>query len=491
MRLEVIRRGTGEVAAERVDVPATPAAVAAQREQDPRRSCATTSEPAAGRPGRVRPAGAAVRRSAAQLVRPRDRCSTGDGKALARRRLAAVLPPGPRRRRSRRSRRSRIERRASSCSSTASRGCRGASPTATTRSTPARPTPAPASTATCATSPAGRCTTGTAARLRPAATTTSTASATSPARSPTPSRARQGAGGRQPATASTAFAVPVPVFSLDELAAKAGGKDKLDAYLAWSRRRRRWWCRAPGIEEAFGLFHGADAGAARRGWRRSSSTCGSSTRQAGDGRPRRLLEPPRVREGAVLRHLRPGDGAALSRPTCTPTCGRSSRARTRSIWLRPQMYESVPYERWRFHTYVELMRGCRGWQIAHGPGDASLFRGLHGEMELLEADRRLARAGPQVTIEPGSSTGRARTTARRYVIAATTHGIPLGHWRVATTRRSAAGRSRVTDGRARELATRATPTASASPPRRGRAPTASSTCPTPAPGRRAASWCSG
>jgi hypothetical protein len=45
---------------------------------------------------------------------------------------------------------------------------------------------------------------------------------------------------------------------------------------------------------------------------------------------------------------------------------------------------AAPCERWRFHAHVELMRGCRGWQFAHGPGDASLFRGLHGEMEFLK-----------------------------------------------------------------------------------------------------------
>ena len=53
-------------------------------------------------------------------------------------------------------------------------------------------------------------------------------------------------------------------------------------------------------------------------------------------------------------------------------------------WLRPQMYESVPYERWRYHVFVELMRGARGWQIAHGPGDASLMRGLHAELKHLQ-----------------------------------------------------------------------------------------------------------
>src|SRR5947208_4502082 len=37
------------------------------------------------------------------------------------------------------------------------------------------------------------------------------------------------------------------------------------------------------------------------------------------------------------------------------------RGKNKVIWLRPQMYEDVPFKRWRFHVYVELMRGCRGW----------------------------------------------------------------------------------------------------------------------------------
>src|SRR5206468_2486045 len=72
------------------------------------------------------------------------------------------------------------------------------------------------------------------------------------------------------------------------------------------------------------------------------------------------------------------------------------RGKDKVVWLRPQMYESVPYERWRFHTYVELMRGCRGWQIAHGPGDASLFRGLHGELEFFKPIVASKDAGPAI-----------------------------------------------------------------------------------------------
>ena len=55
---------------------------------------------------------------------------------------------------------------------------------------------------------------------------------------------------------STAFAVPQPVWSQEDLFKAAGGKDKLDAWLAWSRTGPVVSV-TPGIEEAFGLFHAA------------------------------------------------------------------------------------------------------------------------------------------------------------------------------------------------------------------------------------------
>src|SRR4029079_3520293 len=92
-----------------------------------------------------------------------------------------------------------------------------------------------------------------------------------------------------------------------------------------------------------------------------------------------------------------------------------------AIWLRPQMYESVPFERWRFHTYVELMRGCRGWQIAHGPRDASLFRGLHREMEFWKPIVGSTDAAPKVDIKPWIEHRAWRHKGKTYMIAATTH----------------------------------------------------------------------
>ncbi|HYH69519.1 MAG TPA: hypothetical protein VD866_32790, partial [Urbifossiella sp.] len=117
--------------------------------------------------------------------------------------------------------------------------------------------------------------------------------------------------------------------------------------------------------------------------------------------------------------------------------------KAKAVWLRPQMYESVPYERWRYHVLVELIRGARGWQVAHGPGDASLMRGLHGELRRLQPFVYSAEPAPAVTIEPGVEHLVRRHGGKTVVVAATTHGLSFGNWRWAADK-TAPGRPRVT-----------------------------------------------
>ncbi|MBI2807552.1 MAG: hypothetical protein HYX68_21435 [Planctomycetes bacterium] len=113
------------------------------------------------------------------------------------------------------------------------------------------------------------------------------------------------------------------------------------------------------------------------------------------------------------------------------------------IWLRPQMYESVPYERWRYHVFVELMRGARGWQLAHGPGDPSTFRGLHAELRYLQPAIYSREKTPAVSIEPGLEHLVRKIGAKTVIIAATTHGLHFGNWRK-TADKSPYGLARVT-----------------------------------------------
>lgn len=244
---------------------------------------------------------------------------------------------------------------------------------------------------------------------------------------------------------SSAFAVPDPAFSLDELAKKAGGKDKLAAYLAYCKKAPMVVSVAPGIEEAFGLFQGATPEQLK------------GLQQIADFVRKESGKPVMVGHGGYWNRLEfekatffdifdpeteplyPGNIHTDLRPLV--------QGKNKVVWLRPQMYESIPYERWRFHTYVEMMRGCRGWQIAHGPGDASLFRGLHGEIEFFKSVLASPDPGPKVAIEPGLEHWSRRFSGKTYIIAASTRGIPLGKWHWADEGPPGSTRSRLTDGR--------------------------------------------
>ena len=242
---------------------------------------------------------------------------------------------------------------------------------------------------------------------------------------------------------SSAFAIPQPAFSLPEVFKLAGGKDKLDAYLAQCKASPYVVSIAPGIEEAFGLFQGATP-AQIKGMeevvdymRRQSGKpvmCGHGgywNRLEFEKVPFFDIYDPET-EPLYPANIHTDLAPLLNRAATVRERGGAALADARGsdkvIWLRPQMYESVPYERWRFHTYVELMRGCRGWQIAHGPGDASLFRGLHGEIEFWKPIVASKDPGPQVTVEPWIEHWSRKHNGKTYIIAATTHGIPFGKW---------------------------------------------------------------
>ncbi|OGV62737.1 MAG: hypothetical protein A2498_02725 [Lentisphaerae bacterium RIFOXYC12_FULL_60_16] len=241
---------------------------------------------------------------------------------------------------------------------------------------------------------------------------------------------------------SSAFVVPQPVWSMEELVQGAGGQEKLNAYLAFCKSAPMVVSTAPGIEEAFGSF------------------CVATPEQlAGMGR--------------VVEHLRQvtgkpvmvGHGGYWNRfeyekvpwfdiydPETEPLYPANLHTdmkplidgKAKVAWLRPQMYENVPYERWRFHVWVELMRGARGWQIAHGPGDTTLFRGLHGEMELIKPVVYSPDFGPAVSVEPWLEHWSRRHNGKTYIAAATTHGLANGRWHWAEDAGCPAGRARVT-----------------------------------------------
>jgi hypothetical protein len=242
---------------------------------------------------------------------------------------------------------------------------------------------------------------------------------------------------------SSAFVVPDVVWSPADLQARAGGRDKLDAYLTFCRTAPMVVSLAPGIEEGFGLFHAAGP-EKLRGLEAVADLLrrqGGRPVMVGHGGYWNRLEFEKVPFFDIYDPETEPLYPANLHTDLAPLPGGQARA----VWLRPQMYEDVPYERWRFHAYVELMRGCRGWQTAHGPGDQSLFRGLHGEMAFLEPVAAAADAGPKVAAPPGIEHWSRRHGGKLYVLAATTRGLPLGRSRPSAESHTPGGRSRLTE----------------------------------------------
>jgi len=245
---------------------------------------------------------------------------------------------------------------------------------------------------------------------------------------------------------SSVYSAPSPVFSVDDMSAAQKGQAPLDAYLESVRTSPAIVSTAPGIEEAFGLFTGASPDNLK------------GLQEVADYSRRATGKPIMVGHGGYWNRLEfekapffdiydpetePWYPANLHTDLQPLVNGRAA-----VIWLRPQMYEDVPYERWRFHAYVELMRGCRGWQFAHGPGDASLFRGLHGEMEFMKPIVASNDSGPAVDVQPWFEHWSRRRDGKTYVLAATTHGLTFGTWKWDQAGNCPTGRARVTSSQA-------------------------------------------
>jgi hypothetical protein len=145
---------------------------------------------------------------------------------------------------------------------------------------------------------------------------------------------------------------------MDELLKGAGGKEKLAANLDFCKKAPMIVSLAPGIEEAFGLFHSSSA-AQLKGM---SEVVDYVRKQTG--------KPVMVGHGGYYNRFEfekipffdiyDPETEPLYPAHLHTDLWPLIRGKDKVIWLRPQMYEDVPYERWRFHVHVELMRGCRG-----------------------------------------------------------------------------------------------------------------------------------
>ena len=248
--------------------------------------------------------------------------------------------------------------------------------------------------------------------------------------------------------ASSAFAVPRPVWSLDDAAKMFAtkevpdGKPLLDAYLGFCKSAAMVVSTSVGIEEAFGTFA------------KATDDQIASLKQVVDYFRKATGKPVMVGHGGYWNRIEfeRVPYFDIYDPETEPFYPANLhtdmlpliRGQAKVAWLRPQMYEDVPYERWRYHVWVELMRGARGWQLAHGPGDASTYRGLHAEMEQFKPALYSKTTPPNVTIQPAIECMTRKLGSTTYVVAATTHGLDFGTWEWTDEPAGPGGKSRAT-----------------------------------------------
>jgi len=115
----------------------------------------------------------------------------------------------------------------------------------------------------------------------------------------------------------------------------------------------------------------------------------------------------------------------------TPWLKRSF-ARPSTWGYLPQLYENHPYERYRFETYENMLRGSIGTLMIQGIGDPTFNRGLAGELRRLEAPFFSLEPPPKVTLEPNVPHKVTQHAGKTYVVATNAGPIQIGHWKWTT-----------------------------------------------------------
>lgn len=96
----------------------------------------------------------------------------------------------------------------------------------------------------------------------------------------------------------------------------------------------------------------------------------------------------------------------------TPYMKKLRKTPTAWVYL-PQLYDNTPYERYRFETYENIIRGSAGVSMIQGIGDATFNRGLAGELRYLEKRLTRTEKAPAVTLDPPCRTRSRGIRARR------------------------------------------------------------------------------
>jgi hypothetical protein len=112
----------------------------------------------------------------------------------------------------------------------------------------------------------------------------------------------------------------------------------------------------------------------------------------------------------------------------TPYMKKIRKQPTAWVYL-PQLYDNTPYERYRFETYENIIRGSAGVSMIQGIGDATFNRGLAGELRYLEKRLNSMEKAPAVTLEPNVSHKVARYQGKSYVLATNAGPITIGDWK--------------------------------------------------------------
>lgn len=227
--------------------------------------------------------------------------------------------------------------------------------------------------------------------------------------------------------ASSAFPIPGPVHSMEQLVKAGGGESNFNAYIEFTKTSPMVVSLAPGYEEGFANYQNMSAADL------------NTQKEIADYLRQKTSRPVMVGHGGYWNRLEfekvsfydiydpeteplyPGN---LHTDMMPLIAGQAKVA-----WLRPQMYEPVPYDRWRFHTWVEMMRGARGWQMAHGPNDPSLYRGLRAELDYITPALYSQEPQPAVTTTPWIEHWARHKSGKTYIAAATTHGLTMGQWK--------------------------------------------------------------
>lgn len=95
----------------------------------------------------------------------------------------------------------------------------------------------------------------------------------------------------------------------------------------------------------------------------------------------------------------------------------------------PQLYDNTPYERYRFETYENIIRGSAGVEMIQGIGDSTFNRGLAGELRGLEAPLNSLDKAPAVTFEPNVSHKVTSYKGKTYILATNAGPIQIGSWK--------------------------------------------------------------